>query len=115
MGQRLREVPEERRCRRIDLLGVQADIVLEPDQLVQQFDRLLAAAGQSEDLREPERAAEERSLFSPEIVVAHIQIEEWDPTELSSEDIDRPGVASPLWLARAELGPNPRARCHALG
>jgi len=50
MGQRLREVAQERRCRRIDLLGVQTDVVLERDQLVQQIDRFSPPAGEAKDL-----------------------------------------------------------------
>src|SRR6266550_6177323 len=103
MGQRLREVAQERRRRRIDLLGVQTDVVFERDQLVQQIDRLRASAGEAKDLGEPERAAEEGALLAAEVVVPQVPVEERPAAELPPERIDRPREAGARGIAVAEL------------
>src|SRR5947207_12455565 len=115
MGQRLREVAQERRRRRIGLLGVQTDVVLERDQLVQQTDRLRASAGETKDFGEPERAAEEHALLSAEIVVAQVPVEEWPVAELVPKRIDRPGEAGARGIAVAELRAEQDARVEVLG
>src|SRR3954471_15253110 len=60
--QRLREVAEEGAVGRVDLLGIEADVVREAGELVEQRGRLVGPAGGRQRLDEPERARQERAL-----------------------------------------------------
>jgi hypothetical protein len=63
VGQALGQVPEECPGRRVHLLGKQADVVGQADELLHQIRRLGAPALNRQGLGEPERARQERALF----------------------------------------------------
>src|SRR5258706_11154465 len=62
VGERLREVPEQTFLRRIVLFGEQADFVGEGAEALEQPRPLFHAALERVVVRQPERAAQERSL-----------------------------------------------------
>src|SRR4051794_3806326 len=68
--QPLREVAEERARLRVDLLGVEPDVVPQRDQRVHRLARLVEAAEPRERLHEPERAGDERAFAAAPARVA---------------------------------------------
>src|SRR3954469_24734857 len=106
MRQPLWEVPEERTRLRIDLLGVEPNVVRQLHQSVHQRSGLVEPPGLGE---QPERTAQERSFAAAQAVLAEIPIEVWTVAELADERIDR--ARQPV-IARVHVA-EPRAQQHA--
>src|SRR3954468_7245440 len=70
VGERLREVPEQALLLRVVLLGEEADVVREADQLLEQRMRLAVPAEKLVAVDEPERTGEEDAFASGEPVDA---------------------------------------------
>src|SRR5204862_4706129 len=94
--QALREVTEELTVRRIDLLGVEADVVRDADQLVHQGAGLIEAALARKGVHEPERAREERAFLPADAVFAEVAVDERAGTQLALDRGNRP--SQPLAL-----------------
>src|SRR4051795_9052162 len=109
MRQPLWEVPEERTRLRIDLLGVEPNVVRQLHQSVHQRSGLVEPPGLGEHLHQPERTAQERSFAAAQAVLAEIPIEVWTVAELAYERIDR--ARQPV-IARVDVA-EPRAQQHA--
>jgi hypothetical protein len=88
MRQSLREVPEEVSCLDVDLLGVQPDVVREPDELVHQRAGFVEAALVDVGFGEPERAGDERAVLARQPVVTDVAMEKRAVPELAPHRVD---------------------------
>jgi hypothetical protein len=85
MDEGLWEVAEELSGDRIDLFGVQPDVVGVPEQLVEEDGSLVRSTGLRECVGEPDRAREKRAVLALDTVVADVAPDERPVGELSAE------------------------------
>src|SRR5919197_2117353 len=96
----LREVPEEVSRQRIDLLGVQTDVVRKPDQLAHERACLLDLPFPGQRLHEPEGARDERSL---DLLLSAVSVEERTAgAELAPDRVDRGTQTIALRIDKAD-------------
>ena len=88
MRQALREVAEEGAALGIDLLGVEADVVGQGDQLVHELGRLLDSPLPRQRLGQPKRAGHEGAVFAGQAVLAHIAADDRAVGELAPHGVD---------------------------
>src|SRR4029453_11527290 len=90
MHEPLRRVAQKLVRERVDLLGEQAHIVCDCDQLVHQSCGLVGLPDPGERVGEPERAAEEGALAAAQPVLAAVAREQRTAPELPPYGLDRP-------------------------
>ena len=83
MHESLREVAQQLVGVRVDLLGIEANIAGEVDQVLHERGGLIEAADPGERVREPKRAAEEGALDAPESVRPAVAGEQWTAPEIT--------------------------------
>src|SRR5215217_1871947 len=83
------EVAEELARPRVDLLGVEPDIVREADELSHQLVRVVDAAAARVGVDEPERAGQERALVSVETVLPAVAVDVRPLAQLALDRSDR--------------------------
>src|SRR4029450_4517480 len=76
MAVRLREVPALLQGLREEVLGVEAEAVVEGEETVEELARLVRAADEGERLDEPQRAHGDRRLHVAEVVLDGVAAEE---------------------------------------
>src|SRR6185503_10905304 len=106
----LRKVAEERAGSRIDFLGVEADVVRERYQVVQEPFGLAAPARDRERLGKPERAADERAFALEQAVVARVPAKEGAGGELAPNGLDRHADTRRVGTVVARDGEQQQAR-----
>ena len=80
------------------LLGVEAHVVGQAEQLFHEFRSLAGPAGAGHGVDQPERAGEEGALASGEAVLARVAVQEGAVAELSAR---RRSPHSPEWVRTA--------------
>ncbi len=73
----------------IDLFGVEADVVGQPDQLLHRLRGFVDASGTREGIDQEERAAQEGPLAAAQAVLAAVAIEQRATAQLPPQGIDR--------------------------
>src|SRR5919204_6701117 len=98
MGERLRKVAEEGAALRIDLFGVQADVVGKRHEPLHQLRGLVQPALPCVGVGEPEGAGEEGAFLAAETIVAAVAAYEGPVAKRPCDGIDRRDEPRRPWL-----------------
>ena len=94
---------------RVELLGVEADVVGEGDQLLHELGGLVEASDPGERVGEPERAAEERALRAAQAVLSAVAGEQRAAPELAPQRVHRRRQPAGVRALVAEQDPQQQA------
>jgi hypothetical protein len=113
VAERLGEVAEELPRARLDLLGIEADVVCQSDELVHERGGLVDPSRLGEGLDEPERAGQECALLPWKSVLALVAEDKRPIGELAANRVD--GRVRPLVVVAADKGGHQQRRVELAG
>src|SRR4029450_74510 len=99
---------------RVDLLGVEPDVVGEAHELVHQLRRLLDSTSARERLREPEGAGQEGTVRAGDTVLARVAVDERTVPRFAPAGVDRGREPLPLRVDIPEQDAEQQARVELL-